>query len=190
MSAASARACSNRLRDALRSARRAAGSCRPVTRRARPDRAAQARGSRPRRPRRRRRLDPQIDAEAAMLRDHVRRRAARDHADRRRHAAGVIGHRLNGENLARRLADGVAAVRVARARMGRAAFHLHVEAPDPFPRGDDLAAFARRLGDEHVGRAAGEILDQPARRRAADLLVRREQEDQRAPRPRRAAPPP
>ncbi len=68
--------------------------------------------------------------------------------------------------------------------MGGTAFHMHLEAADALARGDDLAAVARRLGDERTGCAAGEILDQRPRRRAADLLVRRHQEHER---PRRGA---
>ena len=78
--------------------------------------------------------DAQVDGEAAMLRDDVRGGAAGDHADRRRHAAGIVGHRLDGEDLARRLADGAAPVGVARARMRRPALDMHLEAADALAR--------------------------------------------------------
>src|SRR5882724_10830280 len=55
--------------------------------------------------------------------------------------------------------------------MRRAAGHLDVEACRAFARCDDLAALARRLGDEHVAGAFGLALDDIARSLAADLLV-------------------
>src|SRR5262249_13096243 len=53
---------------------------------------------------------------------------------------------------------------------------------DALARGHDLAAVARRLGDEHVARPARLALDQLARPRAADLLVGGEQVGDRQPR--------
>ena len=47
----------------------------------------------------------------------------------------------------------------------------NLEAPDALAPGDDFAAVARRLGDQHIFRLASLGLDQRTRRRAADLLV-------------------
>src|SRR5687767_11158980 len=59
------------------------------------------------------------------------------------------------------------------------ASRLHLEAADTFACGDHLAAVAAWLGDEHVARLFRFCLDQTARGRAPDLLVRREQEGDR-----------
>ena len=89
-----------------------------------------------------------------MLRDRVDGRAARDHAHRRRDAALVIRQGLDGQDLPRGLVDGVAAVGMARTRMGRTPFHMDVETADTLSRGHDLAAVAGRLGDQREGGAA------------------------------------
>ena len=97
-----------------------------------------------------------------MLRNDVRRGAARDRADRGRDAARIIGHLLDRENLPRHFLDRAAAVLMACARMRRHAGGLHLEAADPLTRGDDLAAVARGLGDQHIARLLRFGLDQLA----------------------------
>ena len=68
------------------------------------------------------------------------------------------------------------------------ALDMHVETADTLARGDDLAALAGRLGDEHRLGMTAELLDQPARGQRADFLVRGEEEGQRALSPCRAGP--
>src|SRR5438045_8948565 len=108
----------------------------------------------------------------AMLRNDVRRGAARDRADRGRDAARIIGHLLDRENLPRHFLDRAAAVLMARARMRRHAGGVHLEAPDTLARCDDLAAVARRLGDQHIARLLRLRFDQTAQGWAADFRVR------------------
>ena len=67
--------------------------------------------------------------------------------------------------------------------MGGLAFDLEVEPADAFPRGLEAAVGQRRLEHQDVGTLRRQLLDQAARRRAADLLVRGEQ----APRPAAAS---
>ena len=59
-----------------------------------------------------------------------------------RDAPLVVRHRLDREDLLRRLADRRATVLVAGARVGRSAFHVDVEAPDALAGRHDLAALA------------------------------------------------
>jgi hypothetical protein len=65
--------------------------------------------------------------------------------------------------------------------MGRPALDVHLEASDPLASGHDLAAVAGGLGHEGEGGTPGEVLDDRPRRRAADLLVRGHEVDERAP---------
>ena len=69
-------------------------------------------------------------------------------------------------------ADRAAAIFRPRAGMRRNAFDKNLEARDALAAGDDLAAVAGGLGDQHIFRLAPLGLDQRARGRAADLFVR------------------
>ena len=124
-----------------------------------------------------------VDLGRGMVGDHIGARAALDHADIDGDARGVIRHRLEIEDLARQLLDGAASVLMPRARMGQASGDAEVEAGRSLARRHHLAAFARRLRHQHVLRALRLSLDEGARGRAADLLVRDEEMADRQRRP-------
>ena len=66
------------------------------------------------------------------------------------------------------------------AGMRAATLHAHDEPAHALARGDAGAAVAGGFGDQHIGRLAGLALDPFARGGAADLLVRRQQQHDRA----------
>ena len=86
--------------------------------------------------------------------------------------------RMHGQDLAGEFGDRRRAGLRRDARVRRDAMHVEPERPDALPGGLQHAAGQRRLEDEHGGARARLRLDQRARRRAADLLVGREQEAQ------------
>ncbi len=120
----------------------------------------------------------QVDLGLAELRHDVGAGAASDLADIDGDAAGVVGHSLDGDDLVCHLLDGRTPVLVPHARMRRPALAFQDEAADALARGDDLAAVARRLGDQHVFVLLRFSLDARARGIRPDLLVGHEHQGQ------------
>ena len=112
-----------------------------------------------------------VDFGIGLFRNHVRPRAASDHADIDADAALQIVHRLQRLDDVAEFANGAAAVLRLRAGMRRHALDEHFEAGDALAPGDDLAAVACRLRHQHIFGLAPLGFDQRARGRAADLLI-------------------
>ena len=69
-------------------------------------------------------------------------------------------------------ADGAATILGTRSGVGGHAFDENLETRDALAPGDDFPAVSGRLGDQHIFCLASLRLDQRARCRAADLLIR------------------
>ncbi len=99
--------------------------------------------------------------------------------DADREGAVRRGHGVDGEDLARHLANGGAAGGECGAGMARLADRLEVKARDRVTPGDDAIVRPARLRHQHVFVARGFRLDDVAGRGRADFLVGREQHGDR-----------